>query len=191
MIYLQTLYFNGTSNPMLPITLEDLLVHKDSDVLSINLDGGFKFECNMKFDLCWFETSGRYFGKTAGLLGTMNNEPLDDFITPSNTIALSNDAFTGAWSTSSCSKKSVGKLLNNQTKELSETCRQLFSSLAYCSNIVDPEPFINICLELGYESYREDPKRAFHKKLCTSVLAYIEVCQRSKVPIRMPQQCVL
>uniref|UniRef100_W8B060 Vitellogenin n=1 Tax=Ceratitis capitata TaxID=7213 RepID=W8B060_CERCA len=185
-----TLYFNGTSNPMLPITLEDLLVHKDSDVLSINLDGGFKFECNMKFDLCWFETSGRYFGKTAGLLGTMNNEPLDDFITPSNTIALSNDAFTGAWSTSSCSKKSVGKLLNNQTKELSETCRQLFSSLAYCSNIVDPEPFINICLELGYESYREDPKRAFHKKLCTSVLAYIEVCQRSKVPIRMPQQCV-
>ncbi|XP_054743946.1 uncharacterized protein LOC129248428 [Anastrepha obliqua] len=185
-----SLIFDGIPNPLVPIKFDDFIVHRDSDILTINYGDEFKIECNMQFDLCWFEVSGQYFGQTAGLLGTMNNEPFDDFMTPSNTIAKSNDVFIDAWNSKVCNNKIIQKPSKIVTKEVIETCHQLFSSLNHCSNIVDPEPYLNICVELEYKSDRIRPGLPSLKALCTAALAYIEVCQLAKIPMRVPQQCV-
>lgn len=55
-------------------------------MLLIESDKGFNLHCNLQFDFCWFELSGWYFGKTAGLFGTMNNEHFDEFTSSTNEI---------------------------------------------------------------------------------------------------------
>ncbi|XP_054083621.1 apolipophorins [Zeugodacus cucurbitae] len=184
-----TLIIDGMSNPILPIAIEDLNVYRDSDILIMKCDAGFKIECNMKFNLCWLELSGRYFGQTAGLLGTMNNEPFDDFITPSNIIGESNDVFTEAWSINRCNKISINQS-NDSSTEFAEICHQLFAPLSHCSSVMDVEPFLNICMDLGYMN-RKNPKYSNLRGPCTAALAYIEICQNAKLPMRVPQQCVM
>lgn len=174
---------------MLPIIVEDLIVYRDSDILKIKCGAGFNIECNMKFSLCWLELNGRYFGQTAGLLGTMNNEPFDDFITPSNIIEKSDDVFSEAWNMNRCNKITTEQT-NDSSTEFAEICHQLFSPLNHCSIVMDVEPFLNICMELGYMN-RKNPKYPYLKGPCTAVLAYIEICQYAKIPMRVPQQCVM
>ncbi|XP_067622386.1 uncharacterized protein Apoltp [Eurosta solidaginis] len=186
-----TFTLNGDSNPLLPIKLNKVLVQRQADILSINSEDGYKIECNMGFGLCWFEVSGRYFGKTAGLLGTMNNEPFDDFMTPSNTIAMSNDNFVETWSTSICTKGEEEKPTTVISEKLTETCRILFSTLTQCMSFVDPSPFLNLCVKSGYKSERKHLSHVLSlKRSCTAALAYIEICKSSKIPMRVPHQCV-
>uniref|UniRef100_A0A0K8USL9 Vitellogenin n=1 Tax=Bactrocera latifrons TaxID=174628 RepID=A0A0K8USL9_BACLA len=183
-----TITVDGITNPMLPIIVEDLIVYRDSDILKIKCEVGFKVACNMKFSLCWLELSGRYFGQTAGLLGTMNNEPFDDFITPSNIIEKSDAVFSEAWIINCCN--STMEQTNGSITEFVEICNQLFSPLNHCSIVMDVAPFLNICMELGIMN-RKNPKNPYLKGPCTAALAYIEICQYAKIPMRVPQQCVM
>lgn len=180
---------DGISNPMLPIIIQDLIVYRESDILIIKCEAGFKVECNMKFSLCWLELSGRYFGQTAGLLGTMNNEPFDDFVTPSNTIEKSNKVFSEAWNINRCNKISLEQK-NHSSTEFAEICYQIFSSLNHCSSVIELEPFLNICKELGFMNGK-NPEYPYLKGPCTAALAYIEICQYAKIPMRVPQQCIM
>ncbi|KAK9887249.1 hypothetical protein WA026_021100 [Henosepilachna vigintioctopunctata] len=64
----------------LPVEIEDTFIHRDFDIVTVDSAAGFILECNTKFHICTFEVSGWYFGKTAGLFGTINNEASDDFL---------------------------------------------------------------------------------------------------------------
>ncbi|XP_036320515.1 uncharacterized protein LOC118735030 [Rhagoletis pomonella] len=185
------LIIDGILNPWLPAKLDNILVQRDSNMLLIHSVDGYKLECNMRFDMCWFEVSGKYFGRTAGILGTMNNEPFDDFITPSNSIAKSNDIFTDAWNSNICNKKRAKKASTVKFTGPFEICQQLFSSFTHCANLVDPEHFITICMELGNKSNKGNSGHSSLKGYCTAAVAYIEVCRLAKIPMRVPQQCIL
>ncbi|XP_034669576.1 uncharacterized protein LOC117902369 [Drosophila subobscura] len=184
---------NGNPQPILPLKLGAVNIHRELDVLSITSDTQFSLHCNVQFDLCWFEVSGWYFAKTAGLLGTLNNEPYDEF-TMSNSVIVNEtqtQAFTDSWSLQQC-RQTQPSARPAITKEVSETCSSFFRTgiLSTCSAVLDPTPFYEMCLDLGMKS---SPIRTGHpavKGACAAALAYIEACTALKVPMRVPSQCV-
>ncbi|XP_017105517.3 uncharacterized protein Apoltp [Drosophila bipectinata] len=183
--------FNGNPQPILPLKLGPVEIHRDLDVLSITSDTQFSLHCNVQFDLCWFEVSGWYFARTAGLLGTLNNEPSDEYTMSNSLIANDTQEFTDSWSLKKCRQTELAKK-QEISKDVSDTCTSFFRTgiLASCSAVLDPTPFYEMCLDLGMKS---PPIRQGHpavKGACAAALAYIEACTALKVPMRVPSQCV-
>ncbi|XP_046812149.1 apolipophorins [Lucilia cuprina] len=184
---------NGDQKSLLPLKLNDVTISRDLDILSINSDTEFSLSCNVQFDLCWFEVSGWYFGKTAGVLGTMNNEIFDEFTTSHNQITKNPAEFTDSWSVESCKQKMKPNTLAPTVPEVvSKVCDYYFKSgmLSACADTVDIEPFYDICLDLGSNSNAVRPGHPANKGACTAALAYIEACTSAKIPMRVPDQCV-
>lgn len=93
-----TVRINRNSTTTLPIQIGDTTIYRAWDILVIKSTNGFELNCNLQFDYCWFELSGWYFGKTAGILGTINNEIYDDFLTSKHVITKDPTEFKKSWS---------------------------------------------------------------------------------------------
>lgn len=132
----------------------------------------------LNFSLGW------YFGKTAGLWGTINNEPSDDFLTSSRIKARSEDLqlFTNSWSLNKCFSSIVNETRQKSTK-IERLCDEFFisklSSLNTCFSRISTEPFLSMCLNSDSE-----------EEACSSALAYISLCSHSNTPLRVPDVCV-
>lgn len=146
----------------------------------------------MQFDLCWFEVSGWYFAKTAGLLGTLNNEPYDEYTMSNGLITAQTQQFTDSWSLQRCQQTQLARPLPT-SPEVLQICHSFFRSgiLSACSAVVDSAPFYEMCLDLGMKSQPIRPGHPAIKGACAAALAYIETCTTFKVPMRVPDQCVL
>jgi hypothetical protein len=178
----------GNDGISLPTQIGDTFLYLENDVFTAISTSGFVLECNMKFDLCVFEVSGWYFGKTAGLWGTINNEPFDDLLTSEKTRAKPKDleVFTNSWALKNCSSPNV-KNLNNRGRPKSVgiegLCEEFFisklSSLTTCFPRISKDPFLEMCLNSSTE-----------KEACSSALAYINLCSYSNTPLRIPDVCV-
>lgn len=180
----------------LPIQIGDTLIYQEADVLTIHSSKGFQLNCNLQFDLCWLEVSGWYFGKTAGLLGTINNELFDDFLTPNNQISVSKDEFIDSWSFKGCKRGENEHQLYNFSMEVFDICNSFFiiktSQFSNCFPSVDPIPFYEMCMDMGINSisdftHEEHPAQ---KGACAVALAYIDTCEAEKKPLRVPDICV-
>ncbi|EDW03099.1 uncharacterized protein LOC6561417 [Drosophila grimshawi] len=182
---------NGNRQPVLPLKLGAVNIYQELDILSIVSDAQFSLHCNVQFDLCWFEVSGWYFAKTAGLLGTLNNEPYDEYTMSNHLISNQPQEFTDSWSLQRCRQNQLAKT-EAISKEVSQACDSFFHSgiLSACSDIVNPAPFYEMCLDLGMKSQPIRPGHPAVKGACTAALAYIETCTTLKVPMRVPDQCV-
>lgn len=161
--------------------------------MTITSDTEFSLSCNVQFDLCWFEVSGWYFGQTAGLLGTMNNEPFDEYTTSYNNITTDLREFTDSWSVEGCKQKMIPDAVKvTVPTDVSSVCDEYFKSgmLSACADTVDPKPFYEICLDLGSNSNDVKQGHPANKGACTAALAYIEACASAKIPMRVPEQCI-
>lgn len=171
--------------------LGDVTIYRELDVLTVHSDTEFSLNCNVHFDLCWFELSGWYFGHTAGILGTMNNEYFDEFTTSKNAIVKSTEDFTNSWALRTCKQpqRAVKETISNP---VTEACNHFFKSgiLSACSDTVDAKPFYEMCLDLGAHASPIIEGHPAVKGACTAALAYIEACTSAKIPIRVPDQCV-
>lgn len=177
----------------MPLKLNDITIARDLDILTITSDTEFSLSCNVQFDLCWFEVSGWYFGKTAGVLGIMNNEIYDEFTTSKNEITKNPTEFTDSWSVEQCRQKMKAVSLKPSVPEsVSKVCDYYFKSgmLSACADTVPIQPFYDICLDLGSNSNDVRPGHPANKGACTAALAYIEACTSAKIPLRVPDQCV-
>ncbi|XP_037927466.1 apolipophorins [Teleopsis dalmanni] len=185
------LIVNDVDKPLLPIKLGEVTIFRDHNILSIYSETEFNLHCNLEFDLCWFELSGWYFGQTAGLLGTMNNEHFDEYLTSKNYIAKSEYEFTSSWSMRTCREENESIQLNTN-ENINELCNHFFKSgiLSACVDTVDATPFFDMCLEMGEKSSSIRPGHPAVKGVCTAALAYIEACTAAKVPMRVPDECV-
>lgn len=180
----------------LPIQIGETLIYQEADVLIVQSSKGFQLNCNMQFDLCWFEVSGWYFGKTAGLLGTINNEQFDDFVSPNNQISMTRDEFIDSWSLKQCERHTNEHQVYNSSTDVFDICNAFFviktSQFASCFPYVDPHPFDEMCMDMGVNSISDFTHEAHpaQKGACAVALAYIETCEMQKKPLRVPDICV-
>lgn len=132
---------------------------------------------------------GWYFGKTAGLWGTMNNEPYDDLITSTKhrlgRSVIAN--FVKSWSIDqgSCGSESNVTMSSHAppSHDVRTLCEAIFSSkvspFVTCFSRVPSEPFLSMCLESTSE-----------EEACTTAVSYMNLCSYSNTPLRIPDFCV-
>lgn len=180
----------------LPMQIGETLIYQEAEELIVKSTKGFQLNCNLQFDLCWFEVSGWYYGKTAGLLGTINNEQFDDFTTPNNHISISRDEFIDDWSMKKCKRHMNEHQPYNFSVDVFDICNAFFviktSQFASCFPSVDPHPFAEMCMDMGVNSVSDFTHETHpaQKGACAVALAYIETCEMEKKPLRVPDICV-
>uniref|UniRef100_A0A8W7PWS0 Vitellogenin domain-containing protein n=1 Tax=Anopheles coluzzii TaxID=1518534 RepID=A0A8W7PWS0_ANOCL len=167
------------------------VVFQQSDQLWIQSQRGFLVGCSLRYHICWLELSGWYFGKMAGLLGTMNNEMFDDRITSTNRYNETEEQFLNSWALPGCSSTVTAtnhtSNFYSASNELSQLCDSFFhqklSYLATCFSVVDVTPFYEMCMDLGHNLM---PDRG----ACTAAIAYIQACGLERTPLRVPNNCI-
>uniref|UniRef100_A0A182IB32 Uncharacterized protein n=1 Tax=Anopheles arabiensis TaxID=7173 RepID=A0A182IB32_ANOAR len=167
------------------------VVFQQSDQLWIQSQRGFLVGCSLRYHICWLELSGWYFGKMAGLLGTMNNEMFDDRITSTNRYNETEEQFLNSWALPGCSSTVTAtnhtSNFYSASNELSQLCDSFFhqklSYLATCFSVVDVTPFYEMCMDLGHNLM---PDRG----ACTAAIAYIQACSLERTPLRVPNNCI-
>lgn len=180
----------------LPAKLKSTVIYRMDDILFIESEKGFKIQCNLQYDICTMELEGWYFGKTSGLLGTMNNEPFDDTITSAQHFSNSEYEFSQSWALNGCAQTpryEEPKMIDFHSVM---TCDDLFrnkvSYFASCFSVVDPMPYYLMCIDLMENTFAKvvPTKNPSPKGACTAALAYIEMCNLQKTPLRIPDTCV-
>lgn len=198
-----TIRIDRNSTTALPIQIGDTIIYRVWDILVIKSKNGFQLSCNLQFDFCSFEVSGWYFGKTAGIMGTVNNEMYDDFMTSKHVIAKEQNEFKLSWTLNHAdqSKQCKHDLTTEEpyhppSNELLNMCDTYFRSkvspFANCFATIDSIPFYDMCLDMGTNSitnftHSEHPA---HKGACAVALAYMESCTEQNLPLRVPEICL-
>ncbi|VVC30431.1 Hypothetical protein CINCED_3A001550 [Cinara cedri] len=169
----------------LPLQLNDTVIYYENELLVVESEKGLSLICNMNFQYCTFHVSGWYYGKTAGLLGTLNHEPSDDMLSSNGYLEPDLFKFTESWA---LNENSCGSYLINQRKSpanahIVNICDSYFkhktSSLFTCFSVINPSPYYNLCL-----------RNTNRNETCTSATAYSEMCSIENLPVRTPSNCV-
>nr|CAH7759061.1 unnamed protein product [Callosobruchus chinensis] len=172
----------------LPAQIGEAFLYRNEGVFYVTSEMGFALECNMKFKICSFQMSGWYSGKTAGLWGTYNNEPSDDFLMSNKAKAQRSrvDTFGDSWSLQEDCKagpQSPPRTSNKVPKEVRAACEEFFTSkvsqLSACFSRIPKESFLYMCLN----STTLD-------EACSSAVSYISLCALENTPLRIPDTCV-
>lgn len=106
------------------------------------------------FHILRIET-GWYFGKTAGLLGTLDNEPSDDMLSSNGYLEPDLFKFTESWSLNenSCGTFTSGQRKPPASAQIVDICDSYFkhktSPLFTCFSVVLDESKINFIISLG------------------------------------------
>lgn len=168
----------------LPLIINSTMVYQESDSLTIE-DDGWTLKCHFTFDVCFFEISGWYFGKTSGLWGTMNNEPFDDFLSSTKRITEQVPRFSQSWSVGRPCNSFANRANLAETVDpyLEEVCEALFisklSPLHACFQQIDTEPFYRMCVNGETET-----------NACSLSVAYAGACAAENSRVNIPDNCV-
>lgn len=178
------------TNLELPIELENgtTYVYQAENIITVERKPNqLRLECNLKFDLCTLELSGWYHGKTAGLLGTMNDEPMDDTIASNGVIESDVGTFAGSWSIDEdnvCRNSSnrASTKTGQEDSEIRQFCEDLlanrFSEFVTCFDVVEPEEYSKACSLSRTQA-----------EACTVTLGYIQACMYRNTFLRIPDTC--
>lgn len=182
---------------ILPTTSGDLLITRELNVVTVASKTGFKIQCNLEFDVCHFEMSGWYFGKIAGIFGTMNNEIFDDLTTSDNEIIGNKEKFIESWITKGNPSErdtDVTTVESDFHESLYRNCDTFFkqktSYFTNCFLTVNPQPFYEMCIQLGNLPRYQTSSKSMEQASCTSAIAYIDACAGQNIPLRIPDTCI-
>ena len=175
----------------LPLLLTEMVVLREKDQVVVKNVHGLGVVCDLTYDTCTVELGIRYFGKTAGLLGTYDNEPMRDAIKSDGSIATDLEDFAGSWAVGNC-RRARNIAVVQEPREGTESytmCGQLFmdrdSPLSKCFMVVNPDKYFKMCLnDLANNDLHAD------KKLCVAAKQYVNVCLDKKVMVKLPEQCM-
>lgn len=184
----------------LPLAIGDIIVHRDLDMLTVTSAKGFILSCNLRFDVCWFELSGWYYGRTAGILGNMNNELNDDYHGPLGQTLLTDRSYLDSWALGATAASSTedeeaeqptipAHIADDVRKQCDSYFHSKLSPFASCFGVVDTLPYLDMCLDVIAQERlaAADPTPT---ELCAVSLAYIEACDRKQLPLRVPDVCI-
>nr|XP_003701542.2 PREDICTED: uncharacterized protein LOC100880818 isoform X1 [Megachile rotundata] len=177
----------------LPIGLENGTTHvyqTESVVIVERKQNQLRLECNLKFDMCTLELSGWYHGKTAGILGTMNYEPMDDTTLSSGIVTTDVRKFADSWSidrlnSSRCSSNAFDSTPTTKPEQdpiVPDFCTDLFvnksSEFVSCFDVIEPAEYFKMCVQSAIKS-----------EACTIALAYMQACTFHDTYLRIPDAC--
>ncbi|KAB1263652.1 uncharacterized protein Cadr_000024167 [Camelus dromedarius] len=154
--------------------------------IELTSEDGVSIACDVQAGLCSLTLGVWQHGLSAGFLGTNDNEADNELMLPDGSVANSLEEFTLAWQVGSdCRAVEKTQLA---CLGQSPTCQAFFqdpySSLGNCFGVVDPTPFLNLCLQdtCGTQELQT---------ACTLAATYIHLCARGFVPMDPPPQCAI
>ncbi|CAL8077850.1 unnamed protein product [Orchesella dallaii] len=178
----------------LPIKVDSVYIRRQETRLDVYDTRGYQITCTLSPSVCTFTTSGWYYGKLAGLLGTYDNEPINDFRSPDGQIISDVSTFAYSWrvgkNRNQCRMKNFAKEETEST-DVDNICYDLLGNMASplrpCFNTVDTTIFMEMC---KYDISRNinNAKRA--ESTCTSMSAYVTECQKHNIDVWIPPTCV-
>ncbi|XP_046401094.1 apolipophorins-like [Ischnura elegans] len=175
-----TLKVNGQPSEF-PVRHNTMSAWSEFDVVSMKTAYGAKVTCDRRFkDVCMVSINGYYFGKTRGLLGTLNNEPYDDYVMPSGKVAPTVDKLANSWKADAlCADVAAQTHVHEHAKQCSDIFAG-YSPMRVCFPVVDPAPFREAC----------DADIAMRSgDACKFSAAYAAACYFNGVKVRVPDQC--
>ncbi|CAB3385673.1 Hypothetical predicted protein [Cloeon dipterum] len=181
-----SIQINDKYDKRLPtMTADGTFIYREGQILHVKGNKSFEILCNFHFDICTLELSGWYFGKTAGLFGTMDNEQATDLLSTNGSYLTSVPEFVTAWQLddSMCTEED-GLAAKIPDAKIVNKCDVLYdrdSPMADCFSVVDYEPFKEMCLTS--KVYKD-------KEACISAKAYMEECSQANVIITLPDECI-
>ena len=153
---------------------------------------GMTVMCDLPHNRCTVQVSGWYYGKTAGLLGTYDNEPYTDMLTADNSIAADMAQLADGWTVGQRCQvvnraRQVDAAPDNRRYRL---CAEYFADAASpfrpCRMLVDPKPFFTMCLnDMKINVNRIETS----EDVCDVASMYVNECRRQGVPIALPAFC--
>jgi hypothetical protein len=177
----------------MPLRVGNTTVSRQGNFISVKNDLGLSVVCDLPHDHCTVSMSGWYYGKTAGLLGTYDNEPANDFTTIDKTLVDRPEQMADGWSVGArCrpTNRAVTSPIDVNTRRY-RACAKYFSDPAStfrsCFKRVDPEPYLNMCVN---DLRVNDNSLEAQDDVCNVAAAYSSECRKQYANIRMPSQCV-
>ncbi|XP_049555363.1 uncharacterized protein LOC101269628, partial [Orcinus orca] len=153
--------------------------------IELTSEDGVSVVCDLHASLCSLTLSVWQHGLSAGLLGTNDNEASNELMLPDGTVASSLEEVIPAWQVGGDCRAMEKTRLACPVQSL--TCRAFFqdprSSLGNCFGVVDPTPFLSLCVQDTCGTQERQPA-------CNLAAAYIHLCARGFVPLDPPPQCV-
>ena len=178
----------------MPIAVNGVTILREENEIRVNNKNGVWINCDLVHNQCTVEVSGWYFSKTGGLLGTYNNEQIDDFTTVDKERLQNVGQFAASWSLGArCRPTNSAIDVSNEVAPESrryDVCAKYFvdesSPFRRCFKVVDPKPFMKMCLndmptDVNHLETEEDT--------CNIAAFYVSECQRVEVPVRIPSLC--
>ncbi|XP_023930015.1 uncharacterized protein LOC106176762 [Lingula anatina] len=175
----------------LPFEFKSTTVRRQGDVVRIDNSNGVTIMCNWAHDVCSLNMTGWYFGKTAGLFGTYDNEMSNDFLTSEKKITENAGEFAYSWKVQPrCnSRHNLARTVpaTEGTDEYNK-CAALFkektySPYRYCFKQVDPQPYFEMCVNHMSRLRTADA-------MCSVAVGYVQDCARHGVNLRLESRCV-
>ena len=168
----------------LPYEYLNTTVTRAGDAITLDSTLGFTVMCDVAESFCSVNISGWYFGKTAGLFGTYNNEPSDDFVTADRQQTDSVEAFAQSWAVGRCRDPTNMATVIPHTED--RICDKFFkdssSPLRPCFKVIEPANFYRMCVS--------DVTRKAKEGECRSAALYRLVCSREAgIEVNMPTEC--
>ncbi|XP_051985097.1 uncharacterized protein LOC127645497 [Xyrauchen texanus] len=172
-----------------PYTSSEVAIRKYMNSIEVSNERGVWVSCD-HLQVCSVILDGWLHGVSAGLLGTNDNEAINELPLPDGSHTHSVPHFTHSWQVDSeCVSRKAGFCQNNTADSMS--CEFLFTStnspLSTCFRVVDPLQFMSVCEELECERGEHAVSRPAP---CTLASAYIHLCHRNYVPLELPVHCV-
>ena len=178
----------------LPLQLDGISVLREANQIRVDNKNGVTITCDLAHNQCTVEVSGWYYGKTAGLMGTYNNEMVDDFTTVDKERVNSAGQLAASWSLGArCKPVNYATEAGNAVVTEPQgygICAEYFieesSPFRRCFRIVKPEPFMKMCLS---DMLLKVNGGETETDVCDAAAFYISECQRAGVPIKIPSVC--
>nr|BAL42280.1 Vitellogenin-B [Haemaphysalis longicornis] len=186
-----SVFLNG-QDVDLPLILEDgeVIARRVDDVITVEDEKALRVSCHLYYGVCTVKVNGWYFGNTAGLLGTFNNERSDDLMKPKGQVTSNVAQFLKKWETSRGCKAPVN-VLKEQAPIDSEgykLCEKYFkdddSPLAEGFWQESPAPFFDLCLR-HMALPNIDPRQA----ICNVSMAYLMQLEKYSIVPSLPSEC--
>ncbi|XP_064218945.1 uncharacterized protein LOC110568750 [Aotus nancymaae] len=172
----------GESCPDLQLPLA--MKRKDIPRIELASEDGVSISCDVPTGLCSLTLGLWHHGISAGLPGTNDNEAGNELMLPDGSVARSLEELSLAWQVDGDCRAT--EKTQQACPGQSPTCLAFFqdprSSLGNCFQVVDPAPFLSLCMQDSCGTWELQPA-------CTLAAAYIHLCARSFVPLAPPPQC--